>query len=110
MEGKSTSEVESEVAFVKAGEGNPPKGDKKCGKSKDVLSSMEARMALMETAIAEMRDQFDLMGDSMEGYEKEFEDLKGSMQGTLNEVVATLHQEKDALEAKLMGEIDDLRA
>lgn len=79
MEGRSLYKIESEFAFVKVGEGNPPKGDKKHGKSNDVLSSMETRMACIESVISKLRDQCDFMGDNMEAYEKEIEDLNGNM-------------------------------
>ncbi|KAF8397187.1 hypothetical protein HHK36_016094 [Tetracentron sinense] len=57
---------------------------------------MEARLQRMEQAILDGQYQFEEMGIRIEGVEDRLDGLKGEMQGTQQ-------QERDSLEAKLMG-------
>ncbi|KAF8397186.1 hypothetical protein HHK36_016093 [Tetracentron sinense] len=57
---------------------------------------IEARLQRMEQAILDGQYQFEEMGIRIEGVEDRLDGLKGEMQGTQQ-------QERDSLEAKLMG-------
>lgn len=108
MEGRNMSEVESGVVPAKGGEG--AKGKAKRDKSKDAMGSMEARTTRVESVVATMVDQIEEMGDSIRGFEKELEDLRGNMLGALNEAVDTLRQERDAFQAKVLEAVEAIKA
>ena len=62
-------------------------------KSKDVVSSMEARVVRMETAVADIAMRLEEDVPSQATLEGMVEDLKGEMLGTLNSMADTLRQE-----------------
>ena len=69
---------------------NPPhdhetRGRSKKASSRDMMSSMEARMTRTELVIGEMRDKFEDIEERIEGLDSKREEFMKEMQGVLNE-------------------------
>lgn len=73
------------------------------GRSKDVLSSMESRVARVELAMGKLRDK---IFDHDEGIEKIVamgDEIRGEMQGALNQSMDDLQKRNEALEALVVS-------
>ena len=96
---------------------NPPhdhetRGRLKKASLRDMLSSMEARVARNELAIGEMRDRFEDIEERIEVQDSKREKLREEMQGVLNESMDALTQKDENLEAMMVAmreEMDELK-
>ncbi|KAJ8639990.1 hypothetical protein MRB53_016684 [Persea americana] len=84
-------------------ENRPPTGKGKRASLRDMLSSMDARLARCELAVDEMRDRFEDIEGRIKEPDSTREENKGEMQGALNEAMDVLTQRNDALEAQVMA-------
>ena len=107
---------------------NPPhdhetKGRSKKASSRDMLSSMKARMTRTELAIGEIRDKFEDTEERIERLDSKREELREEqdskreelrekMQGVLNESMDALTQKDESLEAMMVAmkeEMEELK-
>ena len=72
----------------------------KRGSSREVVSNMDSRLARVEIAIGEMRDQLEDTDERIKELDSRGEELKEEMQGALNESLDTVTQSVDAVTQK----------
>ena len=85
----------------------PCKG--KRDKSRDMLGNLEARLARVELAIGDEQDRYHALGNQVEelqgtvsDLDSKFEEIRGELQGAMNELADTQRQERDAFQARIM--------
>ena len=69
--------------------------------SRDMQSSMDSRLSKCELAVGEMRKRVEDTERGIEELDFAREELKGEMQGALNEAMDVFTQRNEALEAHL---------
>ena len=84
-------------------ENRPPIGKGRRANSRDMQSSMDSRLAKCELAVDEMREQVEDTERGIEELDSAREELKGEMQGALNEAMDVLTQRNEALEAHVVA-------
>ena len=76
------------------------RGKSKRGSSREVVSNMDSRLARVELAIGEMRDQLEDTDERIKELDSRGEELKEEMQGALNESLDAVTQSVDAVTQK----------
>ena len=88
------------------------RGKSKRGSSRELVSNMDSRLARIELAVGEMRDQFEDTDESIKELDSRGEELKEQMQGALNKSLDAVTQKNTALEAMVVAlreEMDELK-
>ncbi|GKV04959.1 hypothetical protein SLEP1_g17036 [Rubroshorea leprosula] len=81
--------------------------------SKDVMTAFEGRLAKMELAMGDVREQLDTLDSRMEEQEErcgDVEDLRGKLQGALNSFMADINKAMDEVRGTIAAEASALKA
>ncbi|KAF8404464.1 hypothetical protein HHK36_009349 [Tetracentron sinense] len=81
----------------------------KRGRSKDYRAAMEARLSRVEHGYPNGGVQLEELGTRLDGFEDKLDELRGEMQGTLNEVIYVEQQRTSSLEDRVMEMLASLR-
>ncbi|XP_048235994.1 uncharacterized protein LOC125371332 [Ricinus communis] len=85
----------------------PPR--KKRGRSRDIVSNMDARLAKIELTVAEGQDTFGDLKQHIEELENGREELHEGMQAALNEGMSNCQEQAKTMEKTLLAEVATLR-
>ncbi|GFZ17469.1 hypothetical protein Acr_26g0007390 [Actinidia rufa] len=90
-------------------ERNPAGGKGRRDKSRDVMTTFEARLDKVERVVADGQEKFEELGQGIAGLEGEGAELRGEMQATLNLVVDDLRKYIDSKFDLVHAEIAAIR-
>ena len=93
-------------------ENRPPTGKGRKTSSRDMLSSMNSYLTRCELAMGEIQEQVEDIEKSIKELDSIREELKGEMQGALNEAMDVHMRRNESLEAHVVamrGELEQFR-
>lgn len=109
---KANSTSESALPAGDAGRGmepNPTVGKAKRDKSRDVIATLEARLAKIELFMCDGNDKFEELGQSIEELQSGGDELRWDMLGALNTFAATIRGELEEFKESLLAELASIR-